>query len=206
MGKEKIDEGLVKRRRISGIVLMIVGFPNFLMAMITALGGFALAGILIYIVIEMRDSGGDGPFQELCIVFIAILIIMIIIALIIGSFIAFFFALGVGGQTIGGYYGYKGVHFWRAAVLAWIGTIFSFLGGIALVLIGISADGASTEVRAALIGLGAYELISSLVAGIAAVLMISAKSTFRTAEKKGKEKKSKKKDQKKGNKKKREQK
>ncbi len=192
MSGEKFDEGLVKRRRISGIILMIVGFPNFLMAMMTALGGFILAGVLIYAVIKMQESSGDDAIRDLCIIFIAILIIMIIIALIIISIIAFFFALGVGGQTIGGYYGYKGVHFYRAALLAWIGTIFSFLGGIAITLIGISADSASTGVRAALIGFGVYELISSLIAGIAAVLMISAKSTFNTAEKKEKKNRDKK--------------
>ncbi len=202
MSEDKIDQGLTKRRRISGIILMIVGFPNFLMAMITSLGGFALAILLIYIMLELRKSGGDGPLDAICVAFCLIFLIVSVIALIIGSIIAFFFAQGVGGQAIGGYYGYKGTHFCKAAVLSWIGTIFAFLGGIALGLIGLTADGASTGVRAALIGSGVYELISSLVSGTAAVLMITAKSTFKTVEKKGK--KNKKGNKKKKDKKKRE--
>ena len=75
--------GLEKRRRISSIILMVVGIPNFLMAIITAMGGFILAGVLIYAVIKMQEDTGEDAIRDLCIVFIAILMIIIIIVLIV---------------------------------------------------------------------------------------------------------------------------
>ncbi|MCK5772321.1 MAG: hypothetical protein KAH57_00895 [Thermoplasmata archaeon] len=204
MSGEKIDEGLVKRRRISSMILMIVGIPNFLIAIITSLGGFALAGLLIYIMIELKGSDGGSPLDGLCIAFCLIFLIMAVIALIIVSIIAFFFAHGVGGQAIGGYYGYKGTHFCKASVLSWVGTIFAFLGGIAVILIGISMDGAPAPIRAVLIGLGIYELLSSLISGVATIVMITAKSSFQTEKEENRDKKRKSRNKKKEDKKKRE--
>ncbi|MBN1540144.1 MAG: hypothetical protein JW939_08375 [Candidatus Thermoplasmatota archaeon] len=190
--KRGADKGKVKRRRTAGLMSLIVGIPNFILAVLMTFGGIAVTVILGIIVFGLlNDSGGDDPFRELCIVLILIIFIALLIAAVIFTLISLLFALGVGGQTIGGWYAFKGKHYGRSLVLTMIGSLVSLLAGICLLGFGALGE-IETWARIVMIALGLYEVGASGVTLASFIMLLGTKETFTKPRKKPKKKKKKK--------------
>ncbi|MBN1389849.1 MAG: hypothetical protein JXA22_04305 [Candidatus Thermoplasmatota archaeon] len=176
----------VKKRKRAGIMSLIVGIPNFILAVLMTFGGIALSVILGFIVYGLlNDSGGDDPWKELCIVLILILFIGLLIAAVVFTLISLLFAMGVGGQTIGGWYALKGRHYIRSLVLTMIGSVVSLLAGLCLLGVGVLGD-LSTSLRVVTIAFGVYEIASSGVTLTSFIMLLGTKETFSKPKKKKK--------------------
>lgn len=189
------DAGKVTRRRTAGLMSLIVGIPNFILAVLTTFGGIAVTIALGLVVFGLlTDGGGDDPWRELCIVLMLILFIALLIAAVIFTIISLIFAICVGGQTIGGWYAYKGTHYSRSVALTLIGSIVSLCAGVGLLGFGAFGD-ITTEGRIGMIVLGMYEIAAFAVTLASFIMIIGTKETFKRPDrkqKKGKKKKKKK--------------
>jgi len=188
-GRKRIDEGKVKRRKLAGLISLLVGMPNFILAVATTFGGIAVTIILGVVAFGlMNDRGDGGGIESLCIVFVLILVIVGLVLAILFTIISFIFAVGIGGQTIGGWYAIKGKHYGRSVTLILIGSIVSIFAGIGL--IGLGALGKMDDwLRIVLILLGGYDVLAFLLTLVSFVMLLGTKETFEKPVKKEKKKK-----------------
>jgi len=190
----EVDKGKVTLRRIAGIMALIVGIPNFLAGIAMSFGGIAATialGVMAY-QLYTGDSG-DDPLKALCVVFLLILVVIGLILAIIFTIIAIIFAIGVAGQTIGGYYGLRGRRYNRALILTLLGSLVSLLAGIGMLVAGLSMKDAEQWVKMLALIWGGYDLFAFFVTTTSFILFIVTKSTFIEPEKKPKKKKKEKK-------------
>jgi hypothetical protein len=190
-GNKQIDEGKAKRRKIAGLISFFVGLPNFALAIVTTFGGIIVTIALAVVIIGLvTGDNGDDPLGALCIVFLVIMFVFALIIAIIFTVISFIFALGVGGQTIGGWYAFKGKNYGRSVTLILIGSLVSILAGIGL--LGYGALGRMDDwLRVVLILVGGYDVFAFFLTLVCFVMLLGTKETFSTPEKRPKKKKKK---------------
>ncbi len=172
------DEARVKKRKTFGLISMIVGIPNLILAMITAFGGLGLTilmGFLAYA--ALTEDGGEDTLKALCLVFLVILFVALFILALITTVISILFALAIGGQTIGGYYAIKGINYGRSVVLIFLGSIAALLVGIGFILAGILSD-QNTFGRVLIIGMGIFEMLSFSISLVSGIMIMSTRTTF----------------------------
>lgn len=172
------DETRVKKRKTFGLISMIVGIPNLILAMITAFGGLGLTilmGFLAYA--ALTEDGGEDTLKALCLVFLVILFVALFILALITTVISILFALAIGGQTIGGYYAIKGINYGRSVVLIFLGSIAALLVGIGFILAGILSD-QNTFGRVLIIGMGIFEMLSFSISLVSGIMIMSTRTTF----------------------------
>lgn len=187
---DKVDKNKVTIRKTAGIISMIVGIPNFIAAILVTLGGLAATiflGIMIYQL--LTGDSGDDPLGALCVVFILILAIVGFILAIILTILSVIFAFAVGGQTLGGWYAFRGRRYGRAVVLTIIGSIVSLLAGLGMLVAGLSMKDAALGVKIGALVWGGYNIFAFLVTMTSMVLYVKSKETFVKPEKKKKKKK-----------------
>jgi len=192
--EEEPEKNRILMRKIGGIMAMAVGIPNFLTGCLLTLGGIAVTialGVMVY-QLYTGDSG-DDPLKTLCIVFLLILAIIGLILAIIFTILSFIFAIGVAGQSLGGYYGFRGLRYNRAIFLTLIGSIVSLIAGIGLFVAGLSMKDPERWVKIGALVWGGYDIFAFFVTMTSMVLFIKTKSTFTEPQKKLKKSKSKKK-------------
>ncbi len=178
MPQEENVEGLVKRRRTFGLVTIIFGIPNLILALATALSGVGitiLLGILTYA--ALSGDGGDNPLGEVCLVLIAVIFIALLIVAIILTAVTIVFAFAVGGQTLGGFFAFKGINYWRSVLLIFFGTGAALIASAVMILAGILGD-ISSEVRIIFLVVGSFEVLSFLATLISGIMVTTTKSTF----------------------------
>jgi hypothetical protein len=183
------DQGRSTLRKIAGIVAMIFGIPNLIIGIGMTLSGIGLVVVLVIMGIRlMFEEPSDSLCGPILIVLLIILIVVALIMAVIFTIIAFIFAIGVSGQTIGGYYGLRGLRYNRTIVLTLIGSLVSFLAGIILLATGFSIKDAEQWVRIGAIIWGAYDLLAFVATMASMIMFISTKTTFTEPEKKSKKK------------------
>lgn len=171
--------GKVTMRKAAGIISILAGLPNFIVAVLLCFGGIALTILLGIIAYDLYtgDQGGDNPLKVVCIAVLLVLVLIGIVIAVIATILCFIFAVAVGGQTLGGFYAFRGKKFGRAVTLTFFGTAISFLYGLGLMIFGIMGERWDFYQIIALVW-GAYDILASLVTLIAGILMIIAKDTF----------------------------
>lgn len=192
----KKDENWKKPARVTaGVLSIIFGLPNFIVALCLTLAGIGLTILLGFIAYKLYT--GDAPDNicgPLIIALLIILVVVLLVAAVILTILSFIFALAVGGQVIGGIYTVRGRRYHRALTLTLIGTVVSLLAGIGLMIYGIGGGNWDWYQIGALIW-GIYDILAFLVTLSASIVIIVTRSTFDRAtedkgEKKGKKKKS----------------
>lgn len=171
-------ERLEKRRRTFGLVTIIFGIPNLILALATALSGVGitiLLGILVYA--ALSGDGGDNPLGEACLVLLAVIFIALLIVAIILTAVTIVFAFAVGGQTLGGFFAFKGINYWRSILLIFFGTGAALIAAFTLIFAGVLGD-ISSELRIVFIAVGSFELLSFMATLISGIMVTTTKSTF----------------------------
>ncbi len=172
------EEARIKKRKTFGLISMIVGIPNLILALITAFGGLGLTilmGFLAYAAIT--EDGGEDTIKALCLVFLVILFIALLILALITTLVSILFALAIGGQTIGGYYAIKGINYGRSVVLIFLGSIAAFLAGIGFFLVGVLSD-PNTVGIVLIFGMGIFEILSFSISILCGIMILSTRTTF----------------------------
>ncbi len=171
-------EDLVRRRRIAGIMSLSVGIPNLVLALLVSLGGLAATiGLGILVFAFYSGDSGDNPFGALCLVMLVILFIALMLMALVLTIISVIFAIAMGGQTIGGYFAFKGVNFKRTIALIFMGSFAALLMGMVLLIYALS-HGLRDIIHLISFGLGIFEMISFVTSLISGILVIGTRSTF----------------------------
>ncbi|MDG6224876.1 MAG: hypothetical protein QCI82_05115 [Candidatus Thermoplasmatota archaeon] len=172
-------EGSIGRRKAAGIASMVVGVPNFVSAVLLCFSGVVLAIILIVVAIAMiSEDRGANPLKDACALFILIMILIFLVVSIVATLIALVFALAVGGQTLGGWYAYKGRRYTRSLVLTFLGCAAALVMGSAIALIAVFGKGIHLVPRMLLALVALYEFLSFMVSFSAGIVIARAKETF----------------------------
>lgn len=183
------DVDLVKRRKMASVISMSFGIPNLVVAAGVALMGLAatiLLGVIVFKLLTTDSS--DEPLAGLCIVMLLIIFIALLIVAVLLTFVAVVFAVFMGGQSIGGYYAYKGINYKRSVGLIFGGSVMAFIMAIGMILFAVGTGMKDLPQWIALF-FGIFELISFAGSLISGIMLIKTKSTFRTVEKKNRKKK-----------------
>jgi len=175
---------LERRRKTAGIMSMVVGIPNLVMALAVAFGGI-IASVLFGLIIfgGLGNDGGDNPLGSICLVLIIAIFIGLLIVAVILTVISVAFAILVSGQTIGGLYAFKGIHYGRSLALLIIGSIAAVLMGIILMSNSLFSGFGETSYIISF-AVGSYEFISGCLSAVSAYLVIGSRKTFRRVSRK----------------------
>lgn len=190
MGSDE-NEGLEQRRKIAGWVSFGLGFPNLLFGAFLTFGGIIAAIFLGVIAVSAyREGPPEGALGALCLMMLLILLVVLIIIALIFSVISAIFAIAMAGQSIGGYYAIKGIHYVRSITLIFIGSAVALITGVFIIANIINSE-AGSLIKIGTLAFGIFELISFLGTMISGIILIGTKGSFKNHEKKRSKKKKK---------------
>jgi hypothetical protein len=181
------EETLVRTRRIAGIISMTLGIPNFAIALLTTLMGILTTVALVVLIFTAAGGSetSENPLAPLCMVMIIVIAIGVLVVAVVLTILAIFVAMIMGGQTIGGYFTYKGVNFWRSISLVISGSLVALFIGIAFMIYTIDS-GVDTFGEKMILTIGMFELLSFIGTMVSSILIIRSRSTFKKRPKKNK--------------------
>jgi len=186
------ESPLVAKRRIAGMVSVAFGIPNLILGLLFSFSGIAAAILLGVLAFAMYndDSGSDNPLGQICIVMLIIILIALIIAAVLFTIIALVFAAAMAGQSLGGYYAIKGIHFGRSVTLIFLGSLIALMVGVSSIIGGLNS-GLKDPSDYGYLAFGVFEVLSFVASLVSGIIVLQARSTFKEPEKKEKKKKGK---------------